>query len=667
MAESGTALRKDRQIRLLPLQVANKIAAGEVVERPASVVKELVENAIDADATRIDINITAGGRKLIEIRDNGCGMSRDNSLLCIERQATSKIRDVGDIEQITTLGFRGEAIPSIASVSRMTIKTRREEDEAGTQLVIVGGTLQDVREIGTAPGTTIEVRDLFFNVPVRRKFLRAYQTEQAHIKSVFTLHSLAHPEIGMTLTVDGRELYNLPGGAKLVERAAGLFGRDFVADLKPIRYTAGRIQLSGFAALPSQARNDRSEQYIFINRRPATAPVIAYALREAYPKMEANRKPILLLFIEMPPEEVDVNVHPTKREVRFVHPGDVREAIICAIREAIGVVQRPYPEELPPAPTQPQNPSPSRVTPVPTSPQQGEQNPVPGSSSVPPVVAPPRTVDVPPSRPPQHAGDRTNPLAPRIATPQAPLIPSPCVQSNPLAPRPFVYPKPDPFATLVPSGEIPEAPSGSGIPLFASPAPDGAPWKWSRFVGQVADRFVLLETDSGIVTVDPQAARERVLYEQLLEQMKSGRQLSQKLLIPEAIQFPPADAARLRKHLDALRGIGFEIEEFGNDHFKVEALPNLLELERTPCRELLADIAQDFEQAGNRRGAEKWKEELIARAISHTAVRLAMKLRPEDAQKLVDQLAATSMPYTSPRGRPTMIFTSFRELDRKFR
>jgi len=666
LAESGTALRKDRQIRLLPLQVANKIAAGEVVERPASVVKELVENAIDASATRIDINITAGGRKLIEIRDNGCGMSRDDSLLCIERQATSKIRDVGDIEQITTLGFRGEAIPSIASVSRMTIKTRREEDEAGTQLVIVGGTLQDVREIGTAPGTTIEVRDLFFNVPVRRKFLRAYQTEQAHIKSVFTLHSLAHPEIGMTLTVDGRELYNLPGGAKLVERAAGLFGRDFVADLKPIRYTAGRIQLSGFAALPSQARNDRSEQYIFINRRPATAPVIAYALREAYPKMEANRKPILLLFIEMPPEEVDVNVHPTKREVRFVHPGDVREAIICAIREAIGVVQRSYPEEVPPLASQPQNTVP--YTPSTSQHSQREDaSPVLSSVPVTPAVTPPRTVDPSPPRPSQHAGDRTNPLAPRIATPQAPIVPSPCAQPNPLAPRPSVYPKPDPFATLAPATEIPEAPSGSGIPLFASPAPDGAPWKWSRFVGQVADRFVLLETDSGIVTVDPQAARERVLYEQLLEQMKSGRQLSQKLLIPEAIQFPPADAARLRKHLDALRGIGFEIEEFGNDHFKVEAVPNLLELERTPCRELLADIAQDFEQAGNRRGAEKWKEELVARSISHTAVRLAMKLRPEDAQKLVDQLAATSMPYTSPRGRPTMIFTSFRELDRKFR
>ncbi|MBP5510799.1 MAG: DNA mismatch repair endonuclease MutL, partial [Kiritimatiellae bacterium] len=327
---------KDGHIKLLPLHVANKIAAGEVVERPASVVKELVENAIDAGAGRIDITITAGGRKLIGVRDDGCGMERDDALLCLERQATSKISDVEDIERIATLGFRGEAIPSIASVSRMLIKTRRPQDDAGIQLTVTGGTLQEVRDIGAPAGTDIEVRDLFFNVPVRRKFLRAYQTEQAHIRSVLTLHALAHPDIGFTLSADGRELYNLPPGANLKERAVELFGRDFVADLRSIDYRAGAIHVYGYASLPTQTRNDRSEQYVFVNRRPATAPVIAYALREAYPPMDAKDKPILLLFIDLPPECVDVNVHPTKREVRFTHPADVREAIILAVSRAIG-------------------------------------------------------------------------------------------------------------------------------------------------------------------------------------------------------------------------------------------------------------------------------------------------------------------------------------------
>ena len=327
---------KDGHIRLLPVHVANKIAAGEVVERPASVVKELVENAIDAGATRIDVTVTAGGRKLIEARDNGCGMGRDDALLSIERQATSKIRDVDDIERIGTLGFRGEAVPSIASVARFILKTRRQADEAGTEMVVVGGSLTDVREAGVPVGTTVEVRDLFFNVPARRKFLRAYQTEQAHIRSVFTLHALAHPEIGMSLSADGRELVRLPAGATLGERVRDLFGADFCAELRPVDKAVGDVRVSGFAGLPNQTRNDRSEQYVFINRRPATAPVIAYALREAYPPLAGDRKPIVLLFIGMPPDRVDVNVHPTKREVRFHKPAEVRETIILAVGEAIG-------------------------------------------------------------------------------------------------------------------------------------------------------------------------------------------------------------------------------------------------------------------------------------------------------------------------------------------
>ena len=625
---------KDGHIRLLPIHVANKIAAGEVVERPASVVKELVENAIDAGATRIDVTVTAGGRKLIEIRDNGCGMGRDDALLSIERQATSKIRDVDDIEHIDTLGFRGEAVPSIASVSRFTLKTRRHDAESGTELVIIGGSLQDVREVGVPPGTTVEVRDLFFNVPARRKFLRAFQTEQAHIRSVFTLHALAHPEIGMSLTADGRELVRLPPGATLEERVRDLFGADFCADLRPVGKTVDGVRVFGFAGLPTVTRNDRSEQYVFINRRPATAPVIAYALREAYPPLEGDRKPIVLLFIEMPADRVDVNVHPTKREVRFHKPAEVREALIQALSEALGVTRRRREEFI----------------------GNREESAGDGDAG---------------SAKREEAAGTLRTLVPEAAARVAPAAAAP---SPAATPAPFPYPGPVPltdapsavpthpsFLSTLPLSSAP--PTGQGLPLFTAPE-DGAPWRWCRVLGQVAGRYVLLETDGGTVTVDPRAARERVLYERLMEGRQAGGSLSQKLLLPETVQLAPADAARLRKHLKVVQEMGFGVEDFGSDHFIVEALPEALG--HVSCRELLGNIAHDLENAGVRRGSEKWREEIVAKAACRAASGADETLTNESADRLVKALAATRMPYTCPRGRPTMIFTSYRELERKF-
>ncbi len=591
---------KDGHVRLLPIHVANKIAAGEVVERPASVVKELLENAIDAGASRIDVTVTAGGRKLVEVRDNGCGMGRDDALLSIERQATSKIRDVDDIEQIDTLGFRGEAIPSIASVSRFLLKTRRHDSEAGTELAVVGGSLQDVRDVGVPVGTAIEVRDLFFNVPARRKFLRAYQTEQAHIRSVFTLHALAHPELGLSLTADGRELVRLPQGATLEERVRDLFGAEFCAGLRPVGKTVNGVRVSGFAGLPNITRNDRSEQYVFINRRPATAPVIAYALREAYPPLEGDRKPIILLFVELPPDQVDVNVHPTKREVRFRRPADVREALILAIGEALGVKRNAGGARPPDADA--------------ALPSGGLRTLVPGAAAKPPAAFP----------------------YPADTQPPASFSPPP----------------------------LPAVPTGTGLPLFAAPE-DGSPWRWCRVLGQVANRYLLLETDGGYVTVDPCAARERVLYERLMSGRRAdGQTVSQHLLLPETVQLAPADAARLRKHLQVVQELGFGIVDFGRDHFLVEALPEILG--DVPCRELLGNIAHDLENAGTRRGSEKWREELVAKAACRTASGNTRTLSNEEAEQLVTALAATRMPYTCPRGRPTMIFTSYRELERKF-
>ncbi|MBQ9431329.1 MAG: DNA mismatch repair endonuclease MutL [Kiritimatiellae bacterium] len=635
----SAGIKRDGHVRLLPLHIANKIAAGEVVERPASVVKELVENSIDAGATRIEISVTAGGRKLIEVRDNGCGMNRDDAMLCLERQATSKIRDVEDIERIDTLGFRGEAIPSIASVSRFSLRTRRADEDAGTELVVVGGALQEVNDIGVPPGTTVSVRDLFFNVPARRKFLRAYQTEQTHIRSVFTIHALAHPDLGLTLVSDGRQQASMPPGATLAERVRDLFGPDFIENMRPVDYRSGAISVTGFAGIPTVTRNDRSEQYVFINHRPATAPVIAYALREAYPNLEGSRKPIVVLFVDLPPEDVDVNVHPTKREVRFCKPAEVREAIIRALSEALGVQRKTV------------MPQPAPDTQI---------------VSAPPKSAPsvPLPTDVPESKPFVRG------VAPEAWSVDAPtlrgMVPEAAGAARPEPmPSPFPYPAPQPAP--LPNPVVPPVPPVRP-PVTAEPIfeelDDSSPWRWCRVLGQAADRYILLETDSGYVTVDPQAARERVMYEQLMDGVSGTHGPSQRLLIPETVNLPPRDAARLRKHLELLRSMGFEVSDFGSDHFLVEALPAVLG--QPPCRELLANIAADLEEAGSRRGAAKWREELIAKAACRAVSGTATKMDLDQAQQLVNDLAATRMPYTCPRGRPTMIFTSYRELERKF-
>ena len=616
----------DGHIRLLPVQVANKIAAGEVVERPASAVKELIENALDAGAKHIEVLVTAGGRKLIEIRDDGVGMNRDDALLSIERQATSKLRDVDDIERIATLGFRGEALPSIASVSRFTLSTCRQGETVGTELTIIGGRLQDVKDAGVPPGTTVAVRDLFFNVPARRKFLRAYETEQAHIRTVFTLHALAHPDVGMLLKADGREIHRLPAGASLEDRVRDLFGAEFIAALRPVERTVGGVRVHGFAGLPTLTRADRGEQYIFVNRRPASAAVIPYALREAYPPLETDRKPVVMLFIEVDPEFVDVNVHPTKKEVRFRRPADVREAIIVAVSSALGhTPKRPAPVSVPIEPVTLPIPEPPRENPAQHLPWPMEQK----------TVGPLDGWTVDGRQWKANGGEKS-------AFNQEP-------RTKNQEPSSTIHHPPSNCLTVPPS-------TGST---------DASPWRWARVLGQIGGLYVLLETDAGYVVLDPRAAHERVLYEQLMAAEKGGTVNSQRMLLPETVKLPPEDAARVRRHLALLQSLGFGVSDFGDDHFMIDALPE--ELRATPCRALLLDIAHDLETAGTRRGSEKWREETVIRAACRAAVAgRQSELAPQELTQLVNDLARCQMPYTCPRGRPTMILTPYRELARKF-
>lgn len=606
-------MKRDGHVRVLPLHVANKIAAGEVVERPASVVKELVENAIDAGAKKVAISITQGGRKLVSVQDDGCGMTKDDAVLSLERQATSKILDVEDIEQIDTLGFRGEAIPSIASVSRFSITTRRADSDEGTFLQVNAGILAEVRSAGCPVGTLVEVRDLFCNVPARRKFLRAYVTEENHVKTIFTVHALAHPRIGFSLTIDGRELYRLAPTENLTDRVRDLFGADFLDSMRTISpVSASDLQpstcrVSGLIEIPNLSTPTRRDQYIFINGRPATAPSIAYAIREAYPRHQGDTKPAAILFLDLPPTQVDVNVHPTKREVRFRDNVAVKQAIIEAIGTALS----------------------TRISPV-IEPASSAKCIVP-SNKIAPIESPalstkPETLST------RHEALGTT--SPALSTRHEAL-------STP-----------------------PPAPIEIDLPLAAAEGDTAKPWNWFKFLAMTASGYLLIETDTGVVTINPHAARERIAFEALLDAPQHADTAVQTLLIPEIIKLSPPDFARVKASLAAITAMGFAIEEFGNDTYKVDAVPQLLG-ELSPAT-ILQTIARDLADGSGRRGGDRWREELIAKSIAKSFAGMNLNLTEDGAVKLVEELAATRMPYVCPRGKPIMIFTSTRELDRKF-
>ncbi|NKB24470.1 MAG: DNA mismatch repair endonuclease MutL [Kiritimatiellae bacterium] len=591
-------------IHVLSDQVANKIAAGEVVDRPASVVKELMENALDAGATHIDVEIVSGGRKLISVSDNGHGMDRDNALLSLERHATSKIKDVDDIERVDTLGFRGEALAAIASVSRFSLTTRTAEALCGTEITVSGGKIQDVQERGCPPGTKMQVRNLFFNVPARRKFLRTEQTEQSHVRQVFLVYGLSYPAVDLKLTVDSRELYRLAGGATLEERLRDLYSAAFVETLRVVSYEQDGVKITGCVGLPQTHRGDRSEQYIFINGRPASAPILGAAINEAYQTLiPKGRYPLVFLFIELDPSMVDINVHPTKKEVRFRRPGLVRDILIESIRSALTTASAGSDSALPTMPVQEE----SRFTK--------------------PIL---KIENMPTTRTFQY--------------PRMPLISEETAQVDT------------------------REPSSSSLPLPLNDEQDisskNGPWTSCRVLGQVGGLYVILETEGGLVLMDPHAAHERILFERFMNEVLGHKVKGQGLLVPETVELGPQDALRVRKNMTLFEKMGFGISEFGGDTFIVDAIPNCLG--NVSALSVLADVAHSFERGGARGGTEKWAEEKVARAACRAAVKARDKLTLEEIEQLVVDLARAEMPYTCPHGRPTLILMSFPELDKKF-
>jgi DNA mismatch repair protein MutL len=617
------------RIRLLPEQVANQIAAGEVVERPASVVKELVENSLDAQATRLTVEIQAGGRSLIRVTDDGLGMSRDDALLCLERHATSKIVRAEDLSSIATLGFRGEALPSIASVSRFTLTTR-ERDAAtpeGTEIVINGGKILAVKAGGSAPGATVEVRQLFFNLPARRKFLRSEETESAHIQHYLTLAALAFPAVAIEFIKDSRVIWQLPAvktadkWLAARERLRSLHGNDekllavdFSAQFSPIiddpeaetSAAPASFSIWGLIGAPGVSRSTRQDQHVFVNRRPVENRGINFALLEGYhTALMKGRYPVCCLFIEVDPAEVDVNIHPAKREVKFHREKAVRQWVAQAVRDALLKFHSAAPKILSvaPAPSEPVAPPPARA----------------------PIPAP-----APAPQPADFPNWPTAPSSPRLPLPETPAAaPAPApIQSAPAHPSALLQ-----------------------VPL--------------RLVGVIGRLYVVLESDRGLVLLDQHAAHERILFEQMMRRLEGdGASPSQRLLLPETIELSARDAQFLREQLPTLARLGVGLSEFGERTFLLDALPPFVKVSQP--RRFILELADELKAAGQTVNSLRLGEHTIAKTVCRHSVKANDPLTGPELENLIEDLRHCAMPYTCPHGRPTLIEMNFRELEKKF-
>ncbi len=607
------------KIQVLSDVLASQVAAGEVVERPASVVKELIENSLDAGATQIAVLARRGGTALLRIVDNGVGMHRDDALMSLERHATSKLRTSADLATILTKGFRGEALPSIASVSKFTLATREHAALTGTRVTVEGGTVLEVSDDGDAPGTSIEVRQLFYNVPARRKFLRAEDTEFSHIEQQVRVQALAHPEVGFSLTRDDRLLFHLPPGESLLGRISGLTGQDLADRLLPVpRTTSGPITVSGYLGEVGLWRSSRALQFTFLNRRPVESIAFSQALRAGYGEaLPRGQSPVAFLLIEIDPSEVDVNVHPAKREVRFRSS----LAVQSALTEIIAATLRAGRPSLSPAPL----PSPglAPTTPVPRW--------------TPPVIQP-ALIPAHETRALRH--DWADQLRPVEARPEAP----PCSDKTRPETGPFQTPAPAPAPAL---------------PAQPATAPAFRP------IGLLGTAYLILESAEGLVLLDHRAAWERILYEESKARSATQPVTSQALLAPLTIALSPREFDFLKPQLPALRRLGLGLEEFGQNTVLIDSLPAFLRADgEIPA--LLSALLDDLRHASDRTPQRQLGDAAIAAAVARQSARRQPPATMENASALVTRLMSCEMPYCRPDGSPTILQFSWQELARKF-
>jgi DNA mismatch repair protein MutL len=594
------------RIRLLPEILASQVAAGEVVERPASVVKELVENSIDAGARKIEVSIRRGGISLINVVDDGCGMDRDDALLSLERHATSKIRTSADLAAIATLGFRGEALPSIASVSRFRLTTREPEAVAGTEIIVAGGRIETVRDGGEAPGTQIEVRSIFYNLPARRKFLRSENTESRNVEHQLHLQATGHPGIAFAFVRDERVVFQLPAASSLTERIRDLHGNELVERLLTVDETgnSSTIRIRGLIGQAGVSRQSRAQQLVFVNGRAIESPVLSVALREGYhTALMKGQFPVTFLFLDLDPAAVDVNVHPAKREVRFRDPSSVREAVVEAVRRTLESGRREWQQQF-------QRPT------------------VAGIAD--------------PGRAPSPAPSPIDPPVTSIDVPGSP-IPAPT----------SVLPM------MTPSAALPFVRYGDDSP---SVAPSGS--QQFQIIGILNKLYVLMENQDGLVLVDQHAAHERILFEELRRRMEEQGVPSQRLLLAQTFELAPRDAEWVERNAATLQKMGIGIEPFGQNAFKIDSLPTFLDLSDPVT--FMRKVIDGLKSASNGSSAMRLGEDMIAKTVCRHAVKANDPLRYLEVEKLISDLLQCDLPYCCPHGRPTMIQISHTELEKKF-
>lgn len=680
------------KIRVLPDHLANQIAAGEVVERPASVAKELVENAIDADATRITIDIEAGGRRLLKVSDDGHGMVRDDAVLAFERHATSKISKSEDLASIATLGFRGEALASIASVARVDLTSRTEEAAAATRVTIEGGKMRDVKDAAHPRGTTIVVRDLFFNVPARRKFLRSEATESFHLTNLVTHYALAHPEIAFSLTNNGREVLRVSPANDLRERAYQVFGSEFLDNLLEVNGGHDRIaRVSGFVSAPRDRRTSRDAQYLFVNGRFVRDRLIGRALSEGYRSILPHGVyPAALLFIDLPLEEVDVNVHPAKTEVRFRRAPAVADAVRDSVRTALASAGYVRTEAKDVADV----PEAGRVF--------AEPNEQPASMSaaaseasrvtafpVPPLTST-GTAALPDNEPSQSeiefscGSDEEADAANRLMVERQEAIAAksdtardldailrealanePTAQDSQSALLNPQRPAYDDRATVIDGSA-----GAAGLPPLNSAA------KFAREVsaeslsnnirplGQLDESFIIATDNDGLLLIDQHVAHERVLFDKYRALEAARLTESQQLLIPETFDLTPAQASVFDVIAAELELYGFELMRLSGRTVAIKAAP--ADLPAGEARNMLKELLETVDAEKKGSAQETLRDEIAASLACHAAIKVNMPLTPEKMRWLIDRLLKTSSPTTCPHGRPVILRLTTRDILKGF-
>jgi len=654
------------KIRVLPDHISNLIAAGEVVERPASVAKELVENAIDAGATRIAIDVEAGGRRLLKITDDGEGMVRDDALLAFERHATSKLSKAEDLNAIGTLGFRGEALASIASVARVELVTQTENAPAGTRVVIEGGRMRDVKDAAHPRGTTIGVRDLFFNTPARRKFLRSEATESYHLTNLVTHYALAHPEIAFTLMNNGRETLRVASAQDLRERAYQIFGAQFLDSLlevnnEPLAEDGApamtRIAgVRGFVSAPRERRTSRDAQFLFVNGRFVRDRLIGRALSEGYRSILPHGVyPAALLFIEVPLEEVDVNVHPAKTEVRFRRAAAVADAVREAVRGALASAGYAPATEIRDS--------------LPASPASGDEASLDGNEATAPGSATDQIVRAP-GTPMREVFDLGQPQQERIgfdfltstqddadvASDHAAAATA-RARSSSLAANSYPV-EPQLGATQLSSEErftdaSPTLPPLNSAIKFVSEVAVESLTSNIRPIGQLDESFIIATDDEGLLLIDQHVAHERILFDKYRTLEASRPAESQHMLIPETFDLTPAQASAFEAVAAELESYGFELMRLSGRTVAIKSTP--ADLPASEARNMLAEVLDtvDSEKRGGVRAT--LRDDIAASLACHAAIKVNMPLAPEKMRWLIDRLLKTSSPTTCPHGRPVIL------------